>query len=129
MAIDQDEEVVDSPLGWVAKHIREYVATDGRKGHRWNGVHTLLLTTRGRSTGALRRTALIYGRDRERYVVVASNGGATHHPSWYLNVEADPEVLLQVGPERLPAIAQTASGQERTRLWKTMAEIWPEYDR
>lgn len=79
------------PVG-VARHIREYVETDGRKGHRWNGVPTLLLTTRGRRTGKLRRTALIYGRDGDAYVVVASRGGARHHPQWYLNLAPDPEV-------------------------------------
>ncbi|HSK97749.1 MAG TPA: nitroreductase/quinone reductase family protein, partial [Euzebyales bacterium] len=70
------EEIVDSPTGWVADHIRTYVATDGRKGHKRWGVHTLLLTTRGRRSGTLRRTALIYGRDDDRYLVVGSNGGA-----------------------------------------------------
>ena len=61
------EEVVDSPTGWVAKHIKEYVETGGEKGHTWQGVPTLLLTTRGRKTGKLRRTALIYGRPGDSY--------------------------------------------------------------
>jgi F420H(2)-dependent quinone reductase len=61
------EEVHDSPSGWVARHIRRYVETDGAEGHEWRpGVCTLLLTTRGRKTGKLRRTALIYGRDGDR---------------------------------------------------------------
>jgi deazaflavin-dependent oxidoreductase (nitroreductase family) len=122
------EEVFDSPSGWVASHIREYVETDGEKGHRWRGVTTLLLTTRGRKTGKLRRTALIYGRDGDRYLVVASQGGAARHPNWYLNLDANPDVLVQVGAERFAARARAATPDEKPRLWKIMTSIWPEYD-
>lgn len=123
------EEVFDSPTGWVAKHVRRYVETDGRSGHRWSGVHTLLLITRGRKSGKLRRTALIYGRDGSRHLVVASRGGAEKHPAWYLNLAENPDVQLQVGPEEFPARARTATPQEKPRLWRVMASIWPEYDR
>ena len=119
----------DSPTRWVAKHVREYVETDGRKGHRWNGVDTLLLTTRGRTTGKLRRTALIYRRDRGRYVVVASNGGSKGHPNWYLNLRADPKVSVQVAGERFDATARTATARQKPRLWREMVSIWPEYER
>jgi deazaflavin-dependent oxidoreductase (nitroreductase family) len=123
------EQVYDSPRGWVGRHVREYVETDGRKGHRWSGVDTLLLTTRGRKTGKLRRTALIYGRDGDRYLVVASSGGSRSHPSWYPNLSANPEVHVQVGADRFDARAVTASLKERPRAWGLMATIWPEYDR
>jgi deazaflavin-dependent oxidoreductase (nitroreductase family) len=122
------ERVYDSPSAWVRRHVRGYVESGGTKGHRWHGVHTLLLTTRGRRSGKLRRTALIYGRDGKRYVVVASNGGAKRHPSWYLNLVADPEVLVQVGPEELTARAGTATARQKPRLWELMSEIWPDYD-
>jgi deazaflavin-dependent oxidoreductase (nitroreductase family) len=124
-----EEEVLDSPTRWVARHVRRYVDTDGRSGHRWNGTTTLLLTTRGRRSGRLRRTALIYGRDGDRYVVVASNGGARNHPHWYLNLTAQPEVQVQVQAERFAALARTADAEERPRLWRLMAEIWPDYER
>jgi deazaflavin-dependent oxidoreductase (nitroreductase family) len=123
------ERVYDNPTGWVRRHIRDYVRTEGKKGHRWNGVHTLLLTTRGRRTGRLRRTALIYGRDRGRYLVVASQGGARKHPNWYLNLVADPTVTVQVQGDVFAARAVTASPRQKPRLWKLMAEIWPDYDR
>ena len=123
-------EISDSPTGWVAKHIRDYVATDGRVGHRRWGVRTLLLTTRGRRTGQLRRTALIYGTDGDgRYVVVASNGGRPDNPAWYLNLLAHPEAHVQVGADRFTAAAAEATGEERERLWTMMAELWPEYAR
>ncbi|MBA3728830.1 MAG: nitroreductase family deazaflavin-dependent oxidoreductase [Actinobacteria bacterium] len=123
------EEVFESPTGWVARHVRRYVETDGRSGHRWGGAHTLLLTTRGRKSGKLRRTALIYGRDGDRYLVVASKGGAEKHPSWYLNLTENPDVQVQVGADRFAARALTAAADEKLRLWRLMASIWPEYDR
>ena len=124
-----DEQVLDSPQGWVARHIRRYLDSDGADGHEWRpGVYTLLLTTRGRRSGRLRRTALIYGRDGDRYLVVASKGGARTHPLWYLNLTADPEVQVQVGAEKFTARACTAGAEEQPRLWRLMAEIWPDYD-
>jgi deazaflavin-dependent oxidoreductase (nitroreductase family) len=125
----REEKVHDSPQGWVARHIGDYVSTGGEKGHRWRGVHTLLLTTRGRKTGNLRRTALIYGRDRDRFLVVASRGGAKHHPSWYLNLLEEPEITVQVGPDVFAARARPATAREKPRLWRLMTSIWPEYDR
>jgi deazaflavin-dependent oxidoreductase (nitroreductase family) len=104
------------------------VETDGKKGHRWSGVNTLLLTSRGRKSGKLRRTALIYGRDGDRYLVVASNGGAKQHPSWYLNVDENPKVEVQVGADKFMARAHTATQSEKPRLWRLMTSIWPEYD-
>lgn len=127
--MSSQDEVSDSPTRWVAQHIRRYVETDGAKGHQWRGVQTLLLTTRGRKTGRLRRTALIYGRDGDRYLVVASNGGSKKHPSWYLNIADSPGVELQVGAERFAARALPATPEERARLWPRMASIWPEYDK
>lgn len=121
-----EEEVIDSPTGWVAAHIKRYVETGDA---RWRGLPTLLLTTRGRRSGKLRRTALIGGRDDDRYVVVASVGGAAHHPAWYLNLVANPEVDVQVGAQRFKARARTATGDEKARLWRMMAGIFPTYDR
>ena len=122
------EEVHDSATGWVADHIRAYVATDGREGHLHMGWPTLLLTTRGRRSGLLRRTALIYGQDADRYLVVASNGGLPDHPAWYLNLGEDPDVTLQVGADKFPARARTATLEEKPPLWRVMASIFPQYD-
>ena len=102
------EEIVDSPTDWVADHIKRYVETDGQDGHNWRGVRTLLITTRGRKSGKLRRTALIYGEDGDRHVIVASKGGHSSHPAWYLNLGEDPEVDVQVGADRFKAQARTA---------------------
>jgi deazaflavin-dependent oxidoreductase (nitroreductase family) len=110
------------------EHVRRYQETGGEVGHIWNGVPTLLLTTTGRKTGERRTTPLIYGRDGDDYVIVASKGGTPNHPAWYLNLDADPDVELQVKDEVFAARARTASPDERSRLWQQMAEIWPAYD-
>jgi deazaflavin-dependent oxidoreductase (nitroreductase family) len=122
------EEVFDSPSGWVAQHIRDYVETDGQKGHMWRGTPTLLLTTIGRKSGKRRRTALIYGQDGNNYVVVASRGGNPNHPAWYLNLVENPEVEVQVGADKFSALAHTAIGEEKARLWDLMVSIYPSYD-
>lgn len=116
--------------GWVTEHIQRYLASKGEDGHIWNGAPTLLLTTTGRRTGKPRMTPLIYGRDKDTdsYVVVASRGGARHHPSWYLNLVETPAVRLQVGAACFAATARTASAEEKPRLWNLMAKIWPAYN-
>jgi deazaflavin-dependent oxidoreductase (nitroreductase family) len=123
-----EREVVDSPTGWVADHIKNYVDSDGEQGHLWKGVPTLLLTTHGRKSGIWRRSALIYGRDGERFVIVASQGGAPKHPAWYLNLSSNPEVEVQVGADKFAARARPATAAERARLWPVMTAIWPDYD-
>jgi deazaflavin-dependent oxidoreductase (nitroreductase family) len=124
-----EAEVVDSPTGWVADHIHQYVESDGEKGHIWrDGAPTLLISVLGRKSGVWRRSVLIYGRDAENYVVVASKGGDPKHPAWYLNLVDNPQVRLQVGADKLTARARVAEGDERARLWDKLAEIWPAYN-
>jgi deazaflavin-dependent oxidoreductase (nitroreductase family) len=124
------KQIVDNPDEGVADHIREYVATDGRRGHRLPGwkAPTLLLVTRGRKSGKLRRTALAYGEHAGRYIIVASNGGAKRHPGWYLNLAEDSAVQVQVGGDRFAARARVASADERPALWKLMTSIGPALD-
>ncbi len=123
-----DETPIDNPADWVADHLKRYLATNGEDGHEWRGTNTLALTTLGRRSGKPRRTMLIYGKDGDHYVVVASKGGAPEHPLWYENLAANPEVVVQVLADRFHARARTAVGEERARLWKTMAGIFPNYD-
>ncbi|MFD0851463.1 nitroreductase family deazaflavin-dependent oxidoreductase, partial [Actinomadura adrarensis] len=95
-------------LGLVgAEHVRRYRETNGEVGYLWNGVPTLLLTTTGRRTGQPRTSALIFGRDGDDYLVIASKGGAPEHPEWYLNLEAEARAEVQVKAERVPVAART----------------------
>jgi deazaflavin-dependent oxidoreductase (nitroreductase family) len=120
-------EITDSPTGWVASHVRSYVRSNGKSGHRFHGRDALLLTTRGRKTGTGRRTALYYGRDGDRYLVVASGGGEPTHPSWFLNLLANPDVVVQVGAEIFVAHARVATAEEKPPLWDIMVAIFPKY--
>ncbi len=105
-----------------------YRETGGEQGYDWRGTTTLLLTTKGRSSGQERTTPLIFRDDGDRWVVVASKGGAPEHPDWYKNLEADPEATIQVKADRIPVRAEAAQGGERARLWGRMTEVWPPYD-
>jgi deazaflavin-dependent oxidoreductase (nitroreductase family) len=129
MADLMTETPIDPATRWVADHVRLYAQSNGTHGHIWRpGVPTLLLTTRGKKTGQARRTALIYATDGDSYVVVASYGGSPTHPDWYLNLEADPEVVVQVGARRFRARAARDTPQNRPRLWGLMTAVWPDYD-
>jgi deazaflavin-dependent oxidoreductase (nitroreductase family) len=110
------------------EHVDRYRESGGAEGHDWQGTKTLLLTTTGRRSGEQREHALIYGTHGDDYLIVASKGGAPQHPAWYLNLEADPNVELQVGDERFPATARTATPEEKPELWKIMTAEWPAYD-
>ena len=120
--------------GWITKHLNEY-ATAPEKGHLWDATAaggrpdtpTLLLTTTGRKSGKQITMPLIYGVDGDRWVIVASKGGAPEHPAWFLNLQAKPQVELQVVGKKFSAVARVASGEERARLWKLMSDIYPPY--
>ncbi|MGW0734934.1 nitroreductase family deazaflavin-dependent oxidoreductase [Streptomyces sp. NPDC002851] len=122
-----DDEVVISPTGWVAQQARTYEESGGTKGTTIQGAPCLLLDYRGRRTGKWRRTVLIYGRDGEDYLIVASYGGSDAHPKWYLNLEAEPEVRLRVGAERFAARAETLGPAEKARVWPSLVELFPRY--
>ena len=110
------------------EHIKRYRETDGEVGYIWNGVPTLLLTTTGRNSGQPRTSALIYGRDGDDYLVVASMGGAPEHPQWYRNLTANPAAEIQVRSEHIPVVARTADEDEKPRLWGIVTHFWPNYD-
>jgi deazaflavin-dependent oxidoreductase (nitroreductase family) len=110
-------------------HVQKYRETGGRVGHIWKeGSTVLLLTTNGRKTGRPGTTPLIYARDGDDYVIVASQGGAPEHPGWYRNLVKTPEVEVQVEDDVFAARARTAEGDERERLWAKANEIWPHYE-
>jgi deazaflavin-dependent oxidoreductase (nitroreductase family) len=122
-----ESRVIDSPVGWVADHIKRYVSTDGEDGHWFLDAEMLLISVRGRKSGTWYRTALAYGRDGDNYVVGASSGGSVDHPEWYLNLSANPDVHVQVRGEKFAARASTVSGPERARLWRLLGEVSTDY--
>ncbi len=120
---------------WIRDHIRRYRESDGADGHMWDSsplggpgpVPTLLLTTRGRKSGRELTLPLIYGEVEGGYAIVASKGGAPAHPAWYLNLQAEPDVGVQVEAKRFRATARTASEAEHGPIWEKMVGIYPPY--
>jgi deazaflavin-dependent oxidoreductase (nitroreductase family) len=110
------------------EHVQAYRSSDGERGYHWRGTTILLLSTKGRSSGELHTTPLIMRSDGDRYVIVASKGGAPEHPGWYKNIQADPDIEIQVKADVIPVHASPAQGAERERLWSLMTEVWPPYD-
>jgi deazaflavin-dependent oxidoreductase (nitroreductase family) len=111
-----------------AEHVRVYRETAGERGHAWRGAEILLITSQGRKSGEPRTTPLIYRTDDDRWVVVASKGGAPRNPNWYENLRVNPDAEIEVKGEQEPVRATTAEGEERSRLWSRMTEVWPAYD-
>lgn len=111
-----------------AEHVRIYRETGGERGYDWRGTTILLLSTVGRTSGEQRTTPLIHRVDGERWIVVASKGGAPANPSWFENLQSNPEATIEVKDEQVPVRATIAEGAERARLWSLMAEVWPAYD-
>jgi F420H(2)-dependent quinone reductase len=101
------------------------VRTGGRLGGRWFGAPVLVLEVRGRRSGQLRRTPVIYLRDGERYVVMAANAGNDRTPAWWLNLKAAGSAVAVVRGRRIPVRAREVTGPERDRLWRAFAEMEP----
>jgi proline iminopeptidase len=110
------------------EHVRSYLETNGEIGYRWKeDAPIAILFTTGRTTGEQRTNPLIFGRDGDDVVLVASKGGAPKHPGWYRNLRKDPTAEVQIMGDRWRVRARDAEGEERERLWKLMNEVWPHY--
>jgi deazaflavin-dependent oxidoreductase (nitroreductase family) len=88
----------------------------------------LLLHTRGRKSGEERIAPLIYERHGDQYLIVASRGGAPEPPAWYVNLQAEPDVTVQIRDDVFRARARDASPAEKQELWPKMVDVWPDYD-
>jgi deazaflavin-dependent oxidoreductase (nitroreductase family) len=111
------------------EHVDRYRATDGEEGYTWQrGTTILLLTTRGRKSGAERVTPLIFERNGDDYLIVASRGGTDQPPGWYVNLQAEPDVQVQVRGDVFKAHARDATPDEQPQVWRKMAAVWPDYD-
>jgi deazaflavin-dependent oxidoreductase (nitroreductase family) len=110
-------------------HTRIYRASGGKVGGGIGKARVLLLTTTGRKTGQQRTQPLLYARADDGYVLIASKGGAEHDPLWYRNLQATPGAEVQIGRKRERVTARTAEGEERERLWRALADLYPGYDK
>jgi deazaflavin-dependent oxidoreductase (nitroreductase family) len=120
---------------WIQAHIKLYLE-DPEKGHMWDSsvaggsglLPTLLLTSKGRKSGEPRMLPLIYKKVGDAYVIIASKGGFPTHPSWFLNLEANPDCHIHVGPKQFDTRMRVAEGDERADLWAQMTQVYPPYD-
>ena len=108
--------------------IEEFRANEGKVGGNFEGKELLLLHTRGAKSQQERINPVACIKDRDRFAVIASKGGAPTHPDWYYNVIANPLVTIEVGKEKIQAYATDAEEPERTRLFNQMVEVMPGFD-
>lgn len=125
-----DSPIVPRIMRWMS-HANTWVyqKSGGKLGGRFlRGAPVCLLTTIGRKSGEPRTTPLLYLRDGDSVVVVASQGGMPKHPLWYLNLQATPECEVQIREETLKLKARTASPEERTTLWPRLLEMYSDFE-
>lgn len=121
---------VPSAQGWVRDQIERYERTGGREANtlRDTGIPVIVVTMRGAKTGHVRKVALMRVEHGGEYALVASYGGASHHPEWYRNLTAHPdEVLVQDGPEPFRAKVREVTGEERRTWWERAVAVYPRY--
>ncbi len=126
MAITGEYE--PSPWEPVAEQVRLYEATGGAEGGEAGGKPCIILTTKGRRTGKVRKAPVMRVEHDGSYAVVASIGGAPTHPVWYFNLKANPEVTVQDGPNVFDLRARELEGDEKATWWARATEVWPPYD-
>jgi F420H(2)-dependent quinone reductase len=117
-----------SPWAPIANQVKLFEASGGAEGNTLEGQPCIILWTRGRHSGKVRKTPLMRVNDGDRYAVVASMGGAPKHPVWFLNIEGDPHVSLQDGTALKDYTARVVDGDERAEWWKKATAVWPKYD-
>lgn len=108
--------------------IDEFRANGGKVGPPFAGAPMILVTHKGAKSGKTYTTPLVYSKDGDRFVIIASKAGAPNNPSWYHNLLAYPEVTLEIGVERFRARATVAEGEERERLFSAQAQLMPQFN-
>lgn len=123
-------EYEPSTWDWVREQVETYERTGGREANtlRDTGMPVIIVTTRGRRSGKLRKTPLMRVEHDGEYALVASKGGSDEHPEWYHNLVADPTaVMIQDGPEPWEAIVREVEGEERDVWWERAVAAYPPY--
>jgi deazaflavin-dependent oxidoreductase (nitroreductase family) len=108
--------------------IDEFRQTGGKVSGMFEGAPMILVTHTGAKSGKTYTTPLVYTRDGDDYVIIASKGGAPEHPQWFRNLVANPDVTIEVGNDRFAARARVTEGDERARLFRAQADLMPNFD-
>ncbi|SRR5712692_2139724 len=109
-------------------HVALYKISRGRLGGQFRGAPVLLLTTAGSKSGKERTTPLLYLKDGDRLIIVASNGGRDKSPSWWTNLRHNPEAQVQIRGEKKEIVARRATAEEKERLWPELTKMYPAYN-
>ena len=123
-------EYAPSPWDWVREQVEEYEASNGRRANTLldTGLPVVIITTRGRKSGKIRKFPLMRVEHDGEYALVASLGGAPNNPTWYGNLIADPTALMiQDGAEPHDFVAREVQGDERVLWWERAVEAYPSY--
>jgi deazaflavin-dependent oxidoreductase (nitroreductase family) len=120
-------EYEPSPAEWVRNQVEQYESSGGTEGTTLRGLPVIVLTSKGAKSGKIRKTPLMRVEHGGHYAVVASQGGAPKHPTWYHNLVSDPHVELQDGPVKQDMIAREVTGEEKTQWWDRAVEAFPDY--
>ena len=120
-------EYEPSSTEWVRNQVELYESSGGTKGTTLRDMPVIILTSIGASSGKIRKTPLMRVEHGGTYAVVASQGGAPHHPRWYFNLIADPHVELQDGPVRTDRVAREVTGDEKALWWERAVAAYPDY--
>ena len=118
---------IDEMTQFNNKIIDEFRANGGTVTGMFEGMPMILITTKGAKSGKTRTTPLVYSRDGDRFVIIASMGGAPKHPQWFHNIVAHPEITVEVGKEKFQARASVPQGAERDRLFNQQAAQMPNF--
>ena len=119
---------IPSPSKWVSDQVELYESSGGSEGTKMNGLPVIIVTNRGWKTDSIRKTPLMKVMDGKKYILVASNGGAPNHPSWYKNIKKEPKVQIQDGPTIYDMKANEVTDTiTKNRLWEIMEKAFPPY--
>ena len=124
-----DGEYGPSTWGWVADQVEAYEASGGTKANtlRDTGIPIIVFTTKGHKSGKIRKVPLMRVEHEGAYALVASKGGDPNHPGWYHNLIADPEIMMQDGPEPYLTTARVVTGEERAQWWERAVAVFEPY--
>lgn len=124
-----DGEYVPSTWDWVADQVKAYEASGGTEANtlRDTGIPIIIFTTKGHKSGKVRKVPLMRVEHEGSYALVASKGGAPAHPGWFHNITADPNIMMQDGPEPYPTVARLVTGEERDLWWERAVAVFPPY--
>ena len=123
----QNGEYAPSPEKWVRDQVAVYEASGGAEGNTMRGRPVVIVTSTGAKSGKARKTPLMRVEHDGRYALVASQGGAPKHPTWYFNLVAHPRVRIQDGPVPRDMVVREITGDEKAEWWERAVAAWPDY--